>query len=176
MPRLFVDLDGVLTDFDRQFEQWFGVRAPVALYKAHRTVKQVIDTHLVGAPPEFWTTMPWLPGAQEFWRRVAPWSPIVLSSPHFSPGCLPGKVAWVSAQLGPEAPAIFDTNKAAHGAPGDVLVDDTPENQSGWKGHFVLHRDWLTTLTALETALPVEGSSHDSPRSLPCPTASSKGA
>jgi hypothetical protein len=142
-------MDGVLTDFDGQFLRWFGESAPVADYKSDPRVKEVIDRHLTGAPEEFWADMPWLPGGREFWDALADRSPIILSSPHFAPACVPGKLRWVHRQLGSGTPVILDRDKAAHGAPGDVLVDDTPANAVGWPGRFVLHTDWTTTWAAL---------------------------
>jgi len=145
VARLFLDMDGVLTDFDAQFQRWYGVRAPVARYKTDADVRRLIDRHLTGAPAEFWGEMPWLPGAEEFWNEMAVRSPVILSSPHFALHCRPGKLAWVNQHLGSQVEVILDTAKSNHGQPGDVLVDDTPENAHGWKGQFILHRDWDET-------------------------------
>ena len=145
MARLFLDMDGVLTDFDTQFERWFGKKTKVWLYKTDPDVRRTIDEHLVTADEAFWGDMPWLPGAKEFWNEMVPRSPIILSSPHFAPACSPGKWTWVQANLGPHVPLILDSAKGAHGRPDDLLVDDTPGNSQGWKGRFVLHRDWEET-------------------------------
>jgi len=145
MARLFLDMDGVLTDFDLQFERWFGIKTKVWLYKTDPEVRRTIDEHLVKADESFWGDMPWLPGAKEFWDEMVPRSPIILSSPHFAPACIPGKGRWVQTNLGPHVPLILDSAKGAHGRPEDMLVDDTPGNSQGWKGRFVLHRHWEET-------------------------------
>jgi|FreactTroBogLake_1042271.scaffolds.fasta_scaffold00691_10 hypothetical protein len=145
MGKLFLDMDGVLTDFDGQFERWFGKKVKVWLYKTDATIRATIDEHLATAPEEFWADMPWLPGAKEFWHEMVPRAPIVLSSPHFAPSCIQGKWRWAQQNLGPKVPLILDTAKGAHGRPDDLLVDDTPTNSQGWKGLFVLHRDWADT-------------------------------
>jgi hypothetical protein len=145
MARLFLDMDGVLTDFDRQFELWYGKKTKVWLYKTDPDVRRTIDLHLATAPEEFWSTMPWMPGAEAFWNEMVPRSPVILSSPHFAPACPGGKYAWVKANLGPKVPVILDSAKGAHGRHDDLLVDDTPGNSQGWKGKFVLHRNWLET-------------------------------
>jgi hypothetical protein len=145
VARLFLDMDGVLTDFDRQFEQWFGAKTRVWLYKTDPGVRALIDKHLTDAPEEFWATMPWVPGAREFWTEMVPRSPVILSSPHFAKACMAGKTAWVRINLGPSVPLILDSAKGAHGRPDDLLVDDTPANSQGWKGRFVLHRNWDET-------------------------------
>ena len=145
MARLFLDMDGVLTDFDSQFETWFGKKVMVWLYRTDPALRQTIDEHLINAPEDFWATMPWMPGAKEFWNEMVPRSPIILSSPHFARACTPGKIRWVQTNLGTGVPLILDTAKAAHGRPGDLLVDDTPDHAQGWRGLFVLHRDWEET-------------------------------
>ena len=145
MARLFLDMDGVLTDFDWQFERWFGKKIQVWLYKSDSAARRTIDLHLTTAPEEFWSDMPWMPGAEEFWREMVPRSPVILSSPHFAPACAAGKHAWVRKHLGEKVPVILDTAKGAHGRPDDLLVDDTPSNSQGWKGRFVLHRNWVDT-------------------------------
>jgi len=145
MARLFLDMDGVLTDFDTQFELWFGKKTKVWLYKTDPDVRRLIDLHLVTAPEAFWADMPWMPGAEDFWNEMMPRSPVILSSPHFAPACSPGKWTWVKKHLGPQVPVILDSAKGAHGRRDDLLVDDTPANSQGWKGRFVLHRSWLET-------------------------------
>jgi hypothetical protein len=145
MARLFLDMDGVLTDFDTQFQQWFGVRVEVYRYKSDPDVKAIIDRHLTSAPEEFWSRMPWMPGAREFWNEMEPRSPVILSSPHFARACIPGKHRWIQAHLGSQVPVIFDSAKGAYGQGDDMLVDDSPENAIGWKGLFVLHTTWSET-------------------------------
>ncbi len=145
MARLFLDMDGVLTDFDAQFEQWFGKKVQVAYYKTDPEVRKTIDEHLAPAPVEFWAEMPWLPGAREFWNEMVPRTPVILSAPHFARNCSSGKLTWVQHQLGTRVPVILDTAKSAHGNPGDLLVDDSPANAVGWRGHFILHQNWEET-------------------------------
>ena len=145
MGRLFLDMDGVLTDFDLQFHRWFGHEIKIWLYKTDPGTKATIDRCLKEAPEEFWSDMPWISGAEAFWDELVPRSPVILSAPHYNPVCGPGKQKWVRRYLGPQVTLILDPKKGEHGRPGDILVDDSPTNSEGWKGRFVLHRDWDET-------------------------------
>lgn len=149
MARLFLDLDGVLTDFNRQFQDWFGLSVAVAQYNSDPAVRQRIDHHLSAAPEAFWADMPWMPGAQEAWKVLSTRNPYILSRPHFAAACRPGKKTWVVRNLGPTVPLILAEDKGALGRPGDLLVDDSPENARTWPGTFLLHEIWPATLARL---------------------------
>lgn len=150
MPRLFIDMDGVLTDFDGQFLKWFGAEVQVSRYKSDPATRRTMDRHLAGADREFWASMPWLAGAEDFWDRIRSRSPVILSSPHFAAGCVPGKTLWIQRHLEPQVAFILDTDKGTHSRPGDLLIDDSPENAAGWKGRFILHQTWEQTWRALD--------------------------
>jgi hypothetical protein len=145
MARLFFDMDGVLTDFDLQFNRWFGAAVEVARYSSDAATRHTIDKHLTNAPAEFWADMPWMPGAEEAWVEFSSRDPLILSKPHYAAACIAGKRTWVARNLGAHVPLFLAADKSEYGTVRDLLVDDTPENSRRWPGRFVLHKNWETT-------------------------------
>lgn len=141
MRRLFIDLDGVLADFDGQYERCFGIH---------------LDRNAED-PPGFWDhirahgsfyrDLPLLPDALDLWRgakRLHP-SPVILSGVSKNvPESREQKAAWIKEHLGPDVPQLFcaSRDKRMHGRPGDVLIDDWHKYRGLWQemgGVFVLH-------------------------------------
>lgn len=69
--RLFLDLDGVLADFDRAAHAILG--APPDAVEPN-----VMWRRIAGAP-DFFGTLPLMPDALELWRFAAPYSPTILT-------------------------------------------------------------------------------------------------
>lgn len=138
--RLFVDLDGVLADFDGAYARHFGVELnrngeePPDLWRNIRT------------QPRFFADLPLLRGALEMWRAFEPYSPTILSGANTEKftAIIDQKREWVVKHLGAHVPLICcrSREKRKHGGPGDVLVDDWLKYRSLWLemgGIFVLH-------------------------------------
>lgn len=155
--QLFVDLDGVLADFDEFYFQQFGVRLP----------RQGSD------PPGMWTnirshgswfeSLPMIPGALDFWTSLKPYRPTILSGlasggPAFVEGGDAQKRRWVDRYLGADVPLITCRSKlkCMHGRPGDVLVDDWSRYRSLWEkmgGIFLLHRSYESSLASVRAIM-----------------------
>ncbi|MEQ1727422.1 MAG: hypothetical protein ABL982_03500 [Vicinamibacterales bacterium] len=100
--RVFVDLDGVLADFDTRYADVFGER----------------NDHNGPEPPDFWdrlgahadghfyAELPVMPDARALWDGViALCSPIVLTGiPRSLPHAEPDKRAWVARHFGDDVP------------------------------------------------------------------------
>jgi 5'(3')-deoxyribonucleotidase len=152
--QLYLDLDGVLGDFDGFLLSTYGI----------------ITDRTKDDPPNFWETiashptgffraMPMLPDAMELWegaKRLHP-SPIVLSgAPHSVPDAHEQKKEWVREKLGPDVQTICcaAAQKRIFCKPGDVLIDDWPKYRDLWRkagGIFILH---TTAKSSLEQAEP----------------------
>ena len=122
---LFVDMDGVLSDFSGLVRQHTG-KDPEAMetQELWKAVDQI---------PRFWADMPWMPGGQELWAAVKDQNPTILSAPARNPRCIPEKTEWIEKNLGEDVPYIFDGQKEKYCEPGAVLIDDKPENIEKWR-------------------------------------------
>lgn len=149
MTHLFVDLDGVLVDFERGYEMLYGHHPhKVEEFKMWLTIKNNID---------HWTQLPAMPGALQLWAFVARWNPTILT------GCpsqgyanaAEGKRKWCVRELGSDVNVIttYSRYKPKHmKAPGDILIDDMQKNIDRWNeagGRGVLHLTAERTISIL---------------------------
>ena len=84
---VFVDMDGVLTDFERRFEQFAGVTPDE--YTSQKTIQfgkdkaneqfwNLIDKE-IGV--RFWAGMPWMPQGEDLYKYIKKYKPTILTSP-----------------------------------------------------------------------------------------------
>lgn len=149
MSQIFVDMDGVLADFDAHHEAVFGRRPD--------RQKDDVDWTAVRAVRDFYLNIPPMRDMHELWDFV--WGctpkPIVLTGvPRAVAEAADNKRAWVRKNLGPdvEVRCCLSKEKCLHAAPGDVLIDDWEKYRHLWEaagGHFLVHRTAAETIEAL---------------------------
>lgn len=145
--RLYVDLDGVLADFNRGCLQRFG-------WHPRQVTDDVLWKHL-NATPDFFGTLEPCAGAIDAFHGLRWWNPAILTA---CPRKLYTHVAnakrdWVHRHLGKNVtvlPVQGGRNKPLFmHAPGDILIDDHARNIAAWEdagGIGLLHRgDWNET-------------------------------
>lgn len=144
--QLFVDLDGVLADFDA------GVR--------RATGKEPSELHpgrmwpILARTPGFYADLSWMDDGLELWDAVKGFSPVILTGLPRGRWAEPQKRAWCARELGESVPVItcFSARKAERagewmeerGLEGKtpVLVDDRLKLKESWEeagGTFILH-------------------------------------
>ena len=153
--RLFLDLDGVLTDFTKQLADLLGKpqRSVVSFNNDPKIWKKIDD-----AGEDFWINMPWMPNGRELWDAVKSYKPTILSSPTRHESSKKGKKKWIEDNIS-GTPVILDSNKARHANKGDILIDDRKKNIDLWNeagGIGVLHKTNTDTLKKLEEAMKME--------------------
>lgn len=163
--RIFLDLDGVLADFDGHYERCFGARPD----------RSRPD------PPGFWENISRrgtffldlspMPDAMNLWQGCVAMAgqarlTILTGIPRRATyrQAEAHKRAWVARHIGPDAPVIccLSEHKWRHGAPGDILVDDWERYRHLWEemgGVFVHHTATAASLARLAAVL--EGGTHD---------------
>jgi hypothetical protein len=145
--QLFVDMDGVLADFDAHHETVFG-------YRSDKLIDNV-DWSAVRAVPGFYLALPPMPDLPELWGAIEHLRPIVLTGVPSSVAEAPdNKRAWARQHLGAhvEVRCCRSKEKCMHAAAGDVLVDDWEKYRHLWLakgGRWVTHRTAAETLREL---------------------------
>lgn len=145
--QIFVDMDGVLADFDLGHEIVFGVRAD--------KLADNVDWRKVRASPDFYLNLPPMADMLELWSHVERYEPIVLTGVPASVAEAPAnKRAWVRKHLGDhvEVRCCRSKDKCLHGSAGDVLIDDWEKYRHLWLakgGRWVTHRSAAESIREL---------------------------
>ncbi len=132
MKNLYVDMDGVLTDFNGQCKIYNIDLTNLDKMKKWRQISKVNY--------DFWETMTMLSGVIQFWMKIETFNPIILSAPMDEMGedklneCIFAKKSWLSKYLGDDVAtnAIIDSNKAKYCKKNDILIDDYLKYINPW--------------------------------------------
>jgi 5'-nucleotidase len=153
-PRLYLDLDGVMADFDAHFPATFGLD--------HRGMADDALWETINAHPSYFRDMPPCPGAVAFFRTIEHLDPIILTACPKSAYAEVArqKRAWVREHLSKDVvilPVMGGKSKPLFmHAPGDILIDDFVRNTDAWTaegGVAILHKTFAETSARLRTAL-----------------------
>lgn len=140
MKKLYIDMDGVLCDFEGKCRLAFGDledSESLAQYRARIGGNQ-FWRQIRASDGEFWETMEPIEKevpVVEIWNRLKAVCPhiAILSSPDDrDPMCIHGKEKWLDKHLGPGQLRIFESNKYIYACPQSVLVDDFDKQTIPW--------------------------------------------
>ena len=101
--KIYCDMDGVLTDFDKRFKNSNPEKLSPSQYQTkYGTDKfwRLIDGE-IGV--KFWVGMPWMEDGKQYWDYIKKYNPHILSAyvEHaHDPNCIPGKSYWAKTNLG----------------------------------------------------------------------------
>lgn len=132
IDKIYLDMDGVLADFDGHFRNLFGLDPSI-----FETMEgSVAFWELIYEKPNFFRDLP----AFEHLMQVIHLSEqvtnrvVILSSPSRinTPLCMIQKREWIDKHLGKHFPAIFISDKEKYAGPRKILVDDTPKKIDRW--------------------------------------------
>ncbi len=151
--KIYSDMDGVLTDFNKSFEKYSKGMPPRDYEKKFGKDKfwELIDGKgKVG----FWAGMPWMEDGKQYWDYIKDYDTELLSSPSRSSTSRLGKRLWVKNNM----PGIKLTLAQAHAkqnyaAPNHILIDDRKSNIEQWisqGGIGILHTSAADTIQQLK--------------------------
>ncbi|RVB02855.1 hypothetical protein [Mesorhizobium sp. M7A.F.Ca.CA.004.02.1.1] len=152
-PTLYLDLDGVLADFDSAAYRALGGDH----YKYEFIYGPKMLWARLDAIPDFFENFPLMRDGAFLWNAVSHLNPIILTALPKTGGeeVDRQKRAWVARELGTDVGVITceTKDKPDYCKPGDALVDDRWLNKLRWSskgGHFVHHSGAETTLASLK--------------------------
>lgn len=150
---IYLDLDGVLADFDKRADQLLG---PEHTYLATKEDWDILRQK----DPEFFLNLDLMPSARELWKYV---KELVEGSSHDLkiltalpfradwPEVKDHKRKWVRKHFCKDIEVLFgpfSRDKQKHCKPGDILIDDREDNINAWNeagGIGVLYKDPKST-------------------------------
>lgn len=155
MPRLFLDCDGVLADFDSGARKVLGGLSP---HEFEQRYSRKLFWIRIAQTPDFYATLPELPDARQLFDAVEHLQPTILTGLPLGNWAAPQKLRWAAEHF-PGVPIItcMARDKYRHMSLGDVLVDDREDHRSKWEdagGVFVHHKKAERSIAALRQFFP----------------------
>ena len=143
--KIYVDMDGVLVDFDKQITHYNLDKYDKGNSKIWLIIRRI--------GPKFWSTMKWMPDGRTLWNALKPYKPTILSAPPIPKDAVAteGKSEWVKRELG-GVPYIIEKRKELYAKPNAILIDDMVKNVDKWRqagGIAILHKNTASTLRQL---------------------------
>lgn len=128
--KIYCDMDGVLCDFDRRFEQFGGMSSKE--YEAKYGTNKFWDLiSKVGA--QFWAKIPWMPEGKSLWEYISKYKPILLSAPSQDYSSRYGKKLWVQEHFpGTKLVLARRSNKKDYSGKNKILIDDREDTINEW--------------------------------------------
>ncbi len=153
-PRLFLDCDGVLADFDAGAKRVLGM-GPAEFEGRHGTAE---FWKRLARARNFYGELPLMPDAQRLFEAVRHLKPTILTGLPLGKWAAPQKERWAAEHF-PGVPIIttMARQKYLHMEPGDVLVDDRDNHRHLWEkagGIFIHHKSAQDTIRQLAKIYP----------------------
>lgn len=153
-PRLFLDADGVLADFDDGARKLLGMSPKEFIAKHGRTTfwKRLAKAR------NFYGALREMPDARQLFDAVKHLEPTILTGLPVGTWAAPQKVEWAAEHF-PGVPIItcLARDKHKHMHPGDVLVDDREKHRATYEAAgvvFVHHSNAKDSLRQLAKIFP----------------------
>ena len=151
---IYLDMDGVITDFDKLFYDMTG-------YKDGRDYEKEFGREAFWELIEkeglkFWSEMPWTVDGKKLWNYLREKNVQILSAPAFTiPDSKKGKLIWLARELSPKPKInlVKAKNKQKFANKDSVLIDDYDRNIKQWKsagGVAIHHKSAADTIKKLK--------------------------
>ena len=155
---IYCDMDGVLCDFDRQFQTISNNKSPEEYEKefGKKAFWKLINSE--GA--KFWSNIPWMKDGQQLWNSIKQYNPNILSAPSSDPSSKEGKKEWISNNLTnvKEIYLVPAEEKQKYSNSNSILIDDKDTNIEQWNakgGIGILHTSTPETIKELKKYIKI---------------------
>lgn len=129
--KIYCDMDGVICDFDKRFEQ-FGGMSPEEYENRFGTKKFWELINKIGE--KFWSKIPWTPEGKILWSYIEKYKPSLLSAPSSDYSSRYGKKLWVQENTpGTKLILAKRENKKDYASGKSILIDDRKDNVDEWR-------------------------------------------
>ena len=148
---IFLDLDGVLADFDTHFQTISGGIPPTEYESTYGKSKfwDLIGEH----GSEWWVNIPWMKDGDELYNYVKKYKPQILTTPSRSQDSRLGKEQWAKNHTS-GVRVNFSFDKGEFAMPGNsILIDDKEKNIKSFEnagGIGILHKNTKNTINQLQ--------------------------
>ena len=147
---IYCDMDGVLVNFDRGYQELTGMTTQQADAMGGDTFWEP----LTQAGAKWWITLNWMPDGKQLWSYIKKYTPILLSAPSKQESSRLGKRVWVKREL-PDVKLILRpaSQKQQYASPTSILIDDRQKNIDQWEaagGIGILHTNTANTIEQLK--------------------------
>lgn len=154
---IFCDMDGVLVDFDKGYENLTGKHTKHADVQDSKvfwdTFRQSLEDKNT-SEKDYWSKLDWMPDGKQLWDYIKPYTPYVLTAPSKNPESKEGKREWVERLDNMKniyfRPAKF---KADFAGKNKILIDDREDTIKSWRtngGIGILHTSAADTIEQLK--------------------------
>ena len=150
---IYCDMDGVLTDFNKQLETFTGIKDGETYEKQKGT--EAFWSAIGKGGIKYWSEMPWMKDGKTLWNYIKHKNTKILSAPARTiPESPVGKHMWVKKNLG-SAELILRRarEKQEFAKKNAILIDDMDKNIKQWKasgGIGILHKSAASTIKQLK--------------------------
>jgi hypothetical protein len=146
--KIYCDMDGVIVDFDKGYEELTGTKA------SFDTPKEEFWAPIQKAGASFWIKLQWMPDGKKLWEFIKPYNPDLLSAPSRDESSKIGKFVWVKRNV-PGTKLILRQaeRKQEFATPNSILIDDRADNIQRWKdagGIGIVHTSAADTIQQLK--------------------------
>lgn len=149
---IYCDMDGVLTDFDKQLKS-VGIKDGRAFEAKHGS--EAFWNKIDSGGLKWWSEMPWMSDGKQLWNYIKDKNVQILSAPAKTlPQSKEGKKIWVKKNLGNVTLILKRAReKQQYAKPNAILIDDLDKNIKQWRasgGIGILHKSATSTLKQLQ--------------------------
>jgi 5'(3')-deoxyribonucleotidase len=154
---IFCDMDGVLVDFDKGYEDMTGKSTKHVDLQNSKAFWKNLDKSIQDkglTEYDYWKNLDWMPDGQTLWNYIKPYHPYILTAPSLNPGSKQGKKEWVE-RLDDMKKQYFKPAKFKHEFSGKnrILIDDRADTIENWNakgGIGILHTSANNTIKQLK--------------------------
>jgi 5'(3')-deoxyribonucleotidase len=154
---IFCDMDGVLVDFDKGYEDLTGKHTKHADLQDKNEFWGLLGRSLEEkglTEYDYWVNLEWMPDGQTLWNYIKGYNPYILTAPSRDPGSKQGKREWVERLDGMKKlyfkPANF---KSEYSGKNRILIDDRKDTIDKWNeagGIGIFHTSAANTIKQLK--------------------------